>query len=59
MEQRAVLRAESYHDDEDRDYLLRRLHTMASRFADLFEAEEFARFFPQMRQTDPMQLNLF
>ena len=55
----SLAQVEHYDGDEDRDYLLRRLHDMASRFADLFEPEVFGRLFPQIHATDPRQLSLF
>ena len=55
-----------YAGDEDRDYLLRRLHDMASRFETLCpSAPEFQRLFPKLTaRSDPnalpaVQLSLF
>ena len=54
-----------YAGDEDRDYLLRRLHDMAGRFESLCERSEFERLFPRLTARSdvdaprPMQLSLF
>jgi DNA polymerase elongation subunit (family B) len=50
---------EDYAGDEDRDYLLRRLHDAASRFRDLFSEEEFRRLFPLGHAQSQEQLSLF
>ncbi len=50
---------DNYDHDEDRAYLLRRLHDTASRFRDLFTEEEFRRFFPAVRAQPKEQLSLF
>lgn len=66
----SLARLEEYVQDEDIDYLLRRLRDMAGRFADLFaDAQEFDYCFPPLtartdlaavRQAKPMrQLPLF
>ncbi len=50
---------EDYAGDEDRDYLLRRLHDSASRFREMFREEEFRRLFPLFRAEAKEQLSLF
>lgn len=58
--------AHQYGGDEDRDYLLRRLHDMARRFAVLCSDEQqFKRLFPKLKAAQapapeqPVQLGLF
>ncbi|HEV2123870.1 MAG TPA: hypothetical protein VGW38_13990, partial [Chloroflexota bacterium] len=55
-----------YAGDEDRDYLLRRLHDMARRFEAICpNKEEFKRLFPKLTvktpatEERPVQLSLF
>ncbi|MGH2368147.1 MAG: 3'-5' exonuclease, partial [Chloroflexota bacterium] len=58
-----------YASDEDRDYLLRRLHDMARRFEGLLpggaKGDEFKRLFPKLKanslplEEQPVQLSLF
>jgi hypothetical protein len=55
----SLARIETYANDEDRRYLLRRLHDMAGRFRDLFDEAEFYRLFPLLKQSASEQLSLF
>ena len=49
----------AYADDEDRDYLLRRLHDMARRFAVLCpDRAEFDRLFPLLKAADDPRKHL-
>ena len=55
----SLARIENYANDEDRGYLLRRLHDMAGRFRGLFGEIEFDRLFPLRKQSAGEQLSLF
>ncbi len=55
----SLARIETYANDEDRGYLLRRLHNMAGRFRGLFGELEFDRLFPLLKQSAFEQLSLF
>lgn len=55
----SLARIETYAEDEDRDYLLRRLHDMAGRFRSLFGDAEFRRLFPLVQKPAEEQLSLF
>ncbi len=55
----SLARTETYAGDEDRDYLLRRLHDMAGRFRSLFDDAEFRRLFPLVQKPAEEQLSLF
>ena len=55
----SLARIENYDNDEDRGYLLRRLHDMAGRFRSLFGDIEFDRLFPLRKQPAGRQLSLF
>ena len=55
----SLARIETYANDEDRRYLLRRLHDMAGRFRALFDEAEFDRLFPLLKQSASEQLSLF
>ena len=62
----ALALVSEYAGDEDRDYLLRRLHDMARRFEGLCASkEEFKRLFPKLTAKQdalaeqPQQLSLF
>ena len=55
----SLARIENYDNDEDRGYLLRRLHDMAGRFRGLFGEIEFDRLFPRQKQPAGRQLSLF
>ena len=55
----SLSRVEQYGDDEDKDYLLRRLHDMALRFQSLFEDSQFRALFPLIRKPAVEQLSLF
>ena len=55
----SLARIEDYDNDEDRGYLLRRLHDMAGRFRGLFGEIEFDRLFPLQKQPAGRQLSLF
>ncbi len=55
----SLARIENYDNDEDRGYLLRRLHDMAGRFRGLFGDIEFDRLFPLRKQPEGGQLSLF
>jgi DNA polymerase elongation subunit (family B) len=50
---------ETYNNDEDQTYLLRRLHDMASRFQTLFNEAVFRRLFPLVQPQAHNQLSLF
>jgi hypothetical protein len=57
--------AEAYQRDEDKDYLLRRLHDTALRFRELYSPEVFEPLFPLLRSegrtksSEQVQLSLF
>ncbi len=55
----SLSRAEFFTHDEDRGYLLRRLHDMAERFRVLFTDSEFRRLFPLIQSVARDQLCLF
>ena len=55
----SLARIENYANDEDRGYLLRRLHDMAGRFRGLFGEFEFDRLFPLRKRSAGEQLSLF
>ncbi len=55
----SLARIETYANDEDRGYLLRRLHDMAGRFRGLFDEAEFNRRFPLLKPSAGEQLSLF
>jgi DNA polymerase I len=62
----ALALVSEYANDEDRDYLLRRLHDMARRFESLCRSQmEFQRLFPKLTAREPatadrpVQLSLF
>ena len=54
-----LARTEHFTHDEDRGYLLRRLHDMAERFHVLFDDIEFRRLFPVAQPIARNQLSLF
>ena len=55
----SLARTEFFTHDEDRGYLLRRLHDMAERFHVLFPDNEFRRLFPLIQPVARDQLSLF
>jgi DNA polymerase I len=55
----SLSRVEHYIDDEDKEYLLRRLHDMARRFQPLYEDTQFRTLFPLIRMPAVEQLSLF
>ncbi len=55
----SLARTEFFAHDEDRAYLLRRLHDMAERFRVLFDNGEFRRLFPLIQPAPRDQLSLF
>jgi len=44
----SLARIEEYKGDEDREYLLRRLHDFAKRFEPVLGTETFSRYFPRL-----------
>ncbi len=54
-----LARTEFFTHDEDRGYLLRRLHDMAERFRVLFDDSEFRHLFPLIQPVARDQLSLF
>ena len=55
----SLSRVEHYEGDEDKEYLLRRLHDMARRFQSLYEDAQFRTLFPLIRMPAVEQLSLF
>ncbi|MFT5370114.1 MAG: DNA polymerase I [Candidatus Latescibacterota bacterium] len=55
----SLARTEFFAHDEDRKYLLRRLHDTAERFHTLFTDAEFKKLFPQVQPKTRNQLTLF
>ena len=55
----SLARTEFFAHDEDRKYLLRRLHDTAERFHTLFTDEEFKLLFPMVQPKARNQLSLF
>ena len=55
----SLARLEQFNHDEDRRYLLRRLHDMAARFEGLLDPAEFKRIFPLVQPQARNQLSLF
>jgi DNA polymerase I len=55
----SLARIEHFAHDEDRKYLLRRLHDTAERFHTLFTDAEFKRLFPHVQPKVRDQLTLF
>ncbi|MDP6037753.1 MAG: DNA polymerase domain-containing protein, partial [Candidatus Latescibacteria bacterium] len=55
----SLARIEHFTHDEDRGYLLRRLHDMAERFHVLFDDIQFRRLFPLVQPVAKDQLSLF
>jgi DNA polymerase elongation subunit (family B) len=52
-------RIEHYDEDEDKEYLLKRLHSMVGRFTSLFDETQFRTLFPHIRMRAVEQLSLF